>query len=289
MNAPIDNTNKLRTSRTIEVRKLRFAFDALPKHWMGGSALGTAMSNTLNLIFPMGERFFVRSVRSALDELRVQAEADPEAAELLEQVKAFSGQEGLHAREHERFFEAIAEHHDIEPFLRVYKAIAYDFLEPRVPAKLRLAVTAACEHFTATFAHDALTTDRIESAPQVVQDLFRWHAAEEIEHKAVAFDVLMRVEPGYVNRMLGLALAATTLGGFWIMGTLMLLAQDSEVTWRRLLNEARHARQIGALANGSMLQGVLTYGRRGFHPDQLDDYGLAEQAVQELASKGYGS
>ena len=41
----------------------------IPRHWFGGNALATHLVNGVNLLFPAGERFFVRSVRHYLDKL----------------------------------------------------------------------------------------------------------------------------------------------------------------------------------------------------------------------------
>src|ERR1035438_6622950 len=100
----------------IRPRSPRFDFDAVPRHWFAGSTVGTAFANGLNLLFPAGERFFVRSVRHYLDRIR-----DPQ---LREDVKGFSGQEGLHAYAHERQFEALEKQgYTIRPFLRFYEAL----------------------------------------------------------------------------------------------------------------------------------------------------------------------
>ena len=39
----------------------------IPRHWFGGNALATHIVNGVNLLFPAGEQFFVRSVRRYLD------------------------------------------------------------------------------------------------------------------------------------------------------------------------------------------------------------------------------
>src|SRR3546814_19662958 len=51
----------------------------------------------------------------------------------------------------------------------------------------QLAATCALEHFTATLAHDALANPtHLGGAAEEARQLWRWHAIEEIEHKAVA-------------------------------------------------------------------------------------------------------
>ena len=66
---------------------------------IGGHALATHVVNGVNLLFPAGERFFVRSVRHFLD-----AVEDPA---LRAQVRGFAGQEGWHAQAHEAFFRVL--------------------------------------------------------------------------------------------------------------------------------------------------------------------------------------
>src|SRR5437667_448410 len=151
----------------------------IPRHWLRGSVLGTALGNSLNLLFPWGERMFIRSVRAYADRIH-----DPL---LREQVRGFMAQEVRHACEHEQFFETIeAQGFAIRGFLAVYEKRAAR-LEALTPRLLRLAVTVALEHFTAMFAERALARPLLDEVHPVMQDLLRWHAAEEIEHKCVAF------------------------------------------------------------------------------------------------------
>lgn len=251
-----------------------FGFDdSIPRHWMRENALGTHLANGLNLLFPMGERFFVRSVRHYLDEV--------ESPELREQVRAFFGQEGLHAREHERFFSILRDQgYDVDSFLRLYQRIGYDLLEPKFSPQVRLSITVACEHFTAMFAHNALGTDELEGIHPVMQQLLRWHAAEEIEHKAVAFDVLQQVNDSYALRVAGLVLATSVLVGFWMMGTTMLMRQEP----RRGLRV--RARELwGVLTHSpapNMARSFVAYLAPGFHPSRVDDYALAHEYLTRI-------
>ncbi len=45
---------------------------------------------------------------------------------------------------------------------------------------------------------------------------WRWHAAEELEHKAVAFDLFERLAGGYVLRVAS-ALAALVFSMAWVL------------------------------------------------------------------------
>src|SRR5690606_13527358 len=138
--------------RRLRPRAMRFEPDAraIPRWWFANNALATHLSNGLNLLFPDGERFFVRSVKYYLDRIE-----DPE---LLAQVRGFFGQEGSHGHEHETFNRVLETHgYDIQSFLKRYRKLAYGRLEPALPPVLRLSMTAALEHFTAALAHDALS------------------------------------------------------------------------------------------------------------------------------------
>lgn len=254
----------------IKVRKPVFHFADVPRYWLWGNARATALANALNLVFPAGERFFIRSVRHYMDRLQ----DDPV---LLDEVRRFMGQEVRHGMEHERFFEALeAQGYEIRSFLEWYERIAYQKLEQKMPPSINLAVTVALEHFTAMFAERALSRDvLIQHADPVMRDLLSWHACEELEHKAVAFDVLKKVDPRYVVRIAGLAAAAAALVYFWMAGARHLLAQEPAERRRLSREEMKHAREHNVLLNGEFMQAFLDYLRPGFHPAQNDNYRLA--------------
>ena len=253
---------------TIRPRHPALAFDqSIPRYWFGGSSAATLIANGVNLLFPAGERFFVRSVRHYLDRID-----DPV---LREQIKGFAGQEGRHAQAHERFFEVLtAQGYDIDAFLRTYERIAFGMVEPRAPAALRLSVTAALEHFTAIMAGNALSLGLLDGAHPEMRKLLLWHASEEIEHKAVAFDVLKKVNPSYALRMAGLAVATTMLSGFWMAATWMLLRQDG-VSLSTLHRELRAMGDRSPVGRRVFGRGIAEYARRDFHPADNDNFELA--------------
>lgn len=253
----------------------------IPRHWFGGNPVSTALVNGVNLLFPAGERFFVRSVRHYIDRV-------PSA--LREDILGFFGQEGRHAQAHDRVNAILnAQGYDVTGFLRVFERLCFGVIEPLAPPALRLSVTAAAEHFTAIMAEGALGTPMLETAHPAMADLLRWHAAEEIEHKAVAFDVLQQVAPQYRVRVAGMAIAALLLGVFWLGGTTLLLAQDRRRFGTRLLpalqrlRALRQARGDKGIIRNVFVHGIRGYLRRDFHPNQIDNYRLA---ADYLASQG---
>src|SRR6202011_5293168 len=105
--------------------------------------------------------------------------------------------------------------YEIAGFLATYERITYGTIEPMTSPELRLAVTVALEHYTAIMAENVFRDGSLEQAHPTMRALLLWHAAEEIEHRAVAFDVLREVNPSHALRMAGLAVSGTMLGVFW--------------------------------------------------------------------------
>lgn len=253
---------------TITPRDLDVDFSAVPRAWQAGSVVATGVSNGVNMLFPHGERFFVRSVKYFLDQID-----DPE---LRAQIKGFFGQEGRHAREHDRFNAILrAQGYEIDRFLDAYAKIS-SWIEAHLPPKLNLAITAASEHFTAILAEGALSNAVLDDCHPSMRALLAWHAAEEIEHKAVAFDVLQRVDPSYALRIAGLVLATVLLSSFWTWGAITLLRQDG-MTLRKFVREVRNAPagRRDPVIRRVFVRGIRQYLRRDFHPSQNANEKLA--------------
>jgi predicted metal-dependent hydrolase len=264
-----------RSRNDIPVRKVEIPFDdTIPRHWFGGNAWQTHFFNGLNLVFPDGERFFIRAVQDRLD--RVE---DPG---LLAQARGFAGQEGRHAHEHERYFEILAHQgYAVERFLGRFKRFVA-WTNRFVPAPLRLAMTAGAEHYTATLGHLVLGDSVIDEAHPTMRQLILWHAAEEIEHKAVAFDVLRDTHPSYALRILGFVIATVLLFGWAGAGRRMLLRQDG-IDRREATRQLRALRaRDGGRFPKALLAGMRAYLRRDFHPADVDDLPLARSRLVEI-------
>jgi predicted metal-dependent hydrolase len=258
----------------IRVRNPRLGFDAgIPRHWLAGFAPATHLFNGMNLVFPEGERFFIRAVRDGLPGVRDEA--------LCAQVQGFAGQEGRHAHEHQRYFDVLrGQGYEIDRFLSRFERFCA-WSNRWTPAPLRLAITAGAEHYTATFGAFALDDPLLRSAHPVMRRLVVWHAAEEIEHKAVAFDVLRATHPAYALRILGFLIATVELFGWTIAGMRMLLRQDAIPT-RELRRQGRELRRRdGGRLPRMLWAGVRRYLRPGFHPNQSDELPLAYARMAE--------
>ncbi|MGK2928914.1 MAG: metal-dependent hydrolase, partial [Acidimicrobiales bacterium] len=176
--------------RVVPTRRISFEYplDDLPKYFAADEDIVLShVIAVLSAVFPDGEEFFVRSVRNFRDQIQ-----DPE---LKKQVAGFIGQEAIHGREHrevnERFAQLGYPTKAVERLTKKGLAIR----EKLAPAKANLASTAALEHYTATLAETLLSDPdaRNTIAHDEVRSLFLWHALEESEHKAVAFDLYRAV------------------------------------------------------------------------------------------------
>lgn len=255
--------------------RLRLAEEQIPRHWFAGNGFVTALANSLNLLFPAGERFFVRSVRHFLPQLTDE--------DLRQRVQGFGGQEGRHAQAHERYFQVMREQgYDVDGFLEIYELVGYRLVERLMTPALRLSSTAACEHFTAILAEGVLRYPVLSLAHPAMAQILQWHAAEEIEHKSVCFDVLSTVNPSYALRIAGLAIAATMLGACWLGGMVSILRQDRRaglLTLREDLRRVRtwrRANQRRGVLIEVFVRGIREYLRRDFHPSQMPNDHLAE-------------
>ena len=162
--------------------------EALAGDWVGGDPFRTAFFNAMSLSFPSGERFFIDAVRAFEDEI--------EEPGLGEAIRGFAGQEAVHRRIHQGYNETFCRGrgYDLDE-LEAPMLEGVEWARENVSPLGQLAFTVALEHLTATLAA-ALLEDRsaaLVGADPRVAEVWRWHAAEETEHRSVAFDVYVRV------------------------------------------------------------------------------------------------
>jgi hypothetical protein len=239
-----------------------------------GNAVATHLFNGLNLLFPFGEQFFIRSVMDYADKIQ-----DPL---LMAQVKGFVAQEGVHAHEHDRYFDALrGMGYRIDTFRRRFR----NFMKwiGRLPRPIRLSITAAAEHYTATFSTMALEDEFIvHELHPMMRRLIVWHCTEEVEHKAVAFDVLQTMHPSYLLRLLGFTIATTGLAVWGLTGAWMLLRQD-RIDGRALRDDRRDVlTRNNAEFPKTVWRNLRAYLRRDFHPNEIDNLDLARQRMAEI-------
>ncbi len=153
------------------------------QRWFGGDSFKTAFFNAMSMTFPVGEQFFMDSVRDCIPLI---PESKRSKFEL--EVKGFVGQEATHRRIHDLFNQQL-EKQGFANRIAVRLKNRADQLQNKSPLH-RLAATAAYEHYTAVMSEWALSHPQVfNGVPTAVADMWMWHASEESEHKSVAFDV----------------------------------------------------------------------------------------------------
>jgi predicted metal-dependent hydrolase len=166
------------------VRKLLIDLSApFPANWCGGDAFKSAFFNALSMSFPVGEQFFIDSVRSGLKAL-----PEAEQTKYKTEVQGFIGQEATHRRIHALF----NEHLETMGFTNVIaqKSTARVKKNAHLNVRMHLGATAATEHFTAIFADWILRHPEVfEGTEERLKTMWLWHSAEESEHRCTAFDV----------------------------------------------------------------------------------------------------
>jgi uncharacterized protein len=262
---------------TIEPRDLRFDLADVPKAWHGGQLSVSLFFDALSVFFPEGERFFVKSVKAFKDDPRVNVGLKADAA-------AFCAQEGHHGREHDRY----------NDMLRT-QGLPVDALESHVtrllrmaswfPKRRQLAITCALEHFTSLLGVLVLSdAHALEGAHPTMQSLWRWHSAEENEHKAVAFDVYKAVGGSWLVR--AWSMLVVTLS-FWMHVVVFHLRFMHAAGI--LFSVKEHAalfRYLFLSPSGGLHSIVLPYLRYyapSFHPNEIDSKPLVEQWKEGFA------
>ena len=271
----------------IVVRRPRFDFEQdIPHFFVGNNPLKTHFFNAINLAFPDGERFFIKAVNDHAQRLE-----DPR---LLAQVRGFCGQEGEHARQHERFFKALERQGYDAPKLQARFRAITRWGNRYLPRALRLSITAGAEHYTATIAALILRHNMLVDCEPTMRSLIEWHALEEIEHKHVAYDVMRRKHPyNYPLRIAGF-LIASLLAGTWTYRSMReLLTADGRA---RRLSRAGYRRALRELEGDKeqrfrrAVQGqLLRYFVPGFHPKQQDDQALVDRYRPDIAARLLGT
>jgi predicted metal-dependent hydrolase len=253
---------------TITPRDRRFGREAAtPRLWHGGRVEATAIYNALSATFPIGEAYFVESVRA------FRNDAPPKLAE---EIKGFTTQEAIHSREHDAFNKRAADAgYDLSKLeQRVTERLAITKSRPPI---VNVAATMALEHFTAILAHQLLANPRhLAGAEPEAADLWRWHAVEEIEHKGVAYDTWLyatRDWPRYKRWKVKAKVMLMVTRNFLVdrtAGSLELMRQDGVTglkAWWLVMTylwvRPGMFRKIGGA--------WLSYFLPGFHPWNVDD------------------
>lgn len=243
-----------------------------PKLWFGGNPSLTCFHNVFSLYIPRGELFFIRSVRYYKDRIK-----DPE---LQGMVTAFMQQETLHSKAHDAFNESFKTHgFDVDAELEFINQ-QFEWIEKWVPKKIQLGMTVFFEHLTASMAEGAFEGNDLEEqmVPADIKAFHQWHAAEELEHKNVAFDVLTEVGGGYITRMISAFLGPLLLYPAVRESTKRIKAAYNEPLTDKNKQQLRDLRS----SDQTLKKRVKKFYSPFFHPWKQDDTKILEQWYQGI-------
>lgn len=283
MNAKVNITN--RAGASFPVRRMNFDFNDVPEYWMNGSAGLTHFMTALSALFPDGEKFFIDSVRAVRYHPTIK---DNDA--LQKEISAFIGQEAMHTQEHVGFNASAQKYgHDVASLeqrtgkvIQTGRKIFAKLVKPfgMTQEMVDLTATTALEHFTATIASQLLRNPHIQAlmTDDTMSTMWYWHAIEENEHKAVAYDVF----EGIFGRDLkayslrNTALVVSMLAIFITQSYFVakLLQEDGKLNLKELGTIYTYAYSPSKGIITGMLDEMLAYFKPGFHPNDLDTNNL---------------
>jgi predicted metal-dependent hydrolase len=259
----------------MRVRKVKFDLQKkLVRHYFKGNVFSTHLSNSLHIIFPEGEKFFIRSCRKFLDRID-----DPT---LKQEVIDFMGQEGMHSAAHKDFWQYLEKQgFKVQPFVNFFNRSAfggvekaiYSLMGEELGSTFSLAITAGLEHYTALLAEVAFENENeFKHLPDEMRHLLFWHAAEEIEHKSVAFDLLSKMSDSQLIKNTGFTMASLMLFFYAVGGQLYFTVQDEESSvsdWPAEFLD--FAESLGSPMAKKFLTNIMAYYKSDYHPSQLNN------------------
>lgn len=283
----------------IQGRKVAFDFNHIAKHWVPNDPLSTHFLNAAHIILPAGEFWFCRVFNQALPFIHDE--------KLKADVKGFIRQEAIHGRTHEKarlYFKAHEIH--VDAFTQqvnfIFERLLGDkplglsalkwLIGPEKWLRFRLGMIAGVEHYTGVVGQWSLDNTSLDAGDPTMVDLFRWHLAEEVEHRNVAFDLLKAMYDSdfkfQMTKNIALLVALPLLASLWMRGTRQILNQDQEAhhfakmsRLRLLFETEKIAHQTDHLPKIShLLKATLRWFHPKFHPEFE---GNTEQALAYLA------
>ena len=250
-----------RTDISLQQRKVEFDFSESALHWNPQDPFVSHFVSVLHTMLPAGEFYFCRLYNKALPLITDE--------KLKQDLQGFIRQEASHARAHT---------HGINNYLKKNNLEVDSFIEkidwvfevalddkpfgitlPKTMERrwliTRLGIIAALEHYTCVLGKYALENTQWDQdqADPVILDILRWHGAEEVEHRNVAFDVYRHLGGNYWPRYPQMLLVMVAMMGLWCDGTAHLMRQDNHFAnphtklygrtfWRLWLNASNNKR-----------------------------------------------
>lgn len=241
----------------------------IPDFWFFNNAFISMFFTGFSANLPEGEAQFIHSVRLFQEKITHPV--------LKAQVRAFIGQEAHHSKEHDALNNAMKKRgyrlDKIEKRMRRLNKLMRRFQSPQK----QLAGTVAGEHITALMS-DYLLSKRPEYFDEMhesMRNIWAWHAIEETEHKAVAFDVYDQLvgDRNLLRRtMAEITVIFLTLNTFQALGLMRRTGQMRNLKmWREAVG------MLGKMG-WELLPEYLDFYKKDYHPWQHDNRAMLEAA-----------
>lgn len=258
----------------ITVRKLQFNPKAIRRHYFANSPVMSHMLTALSSTFPIGEQFFVHSVRNVRDKVKDE--------KLQTQITAFIGQEAMHSKAHAEFNDAWrSDDYHLDRF-QAWLARKNDYVKNLHP-KIQLAITCAFEHFTALLGEYILRHPEVlATLDDDAVKLWVWHAIEEIEHRAVAFDVYQAVYGDDKIRRMIMRSVTTGFASLTFYSATQLFLQDKAKSLPKVGGNVFGLYLLGKMFI-QLLPEYLSYFKADFHPSEIDYTKMVNYWKERLA------
>lgn len=260
----LDQSSKTKITPSFPVRRMDYEFKDVPKYWFENDPSMTHYFTGLSTLFPEGESYFVRSVRALRHKLKDNPQLDRD-------IGAFIGQEAMHSKEHHAFHLS-AQQYGLDPeSLERATGKIIEIVEKNFPKKWNLLVTVGLEHFTASLVEQMMTETNHHITDPNIRNLWLWHAIEETEHRAVAFDMYEYLYgkglSAYIPRVAIFSLAFALITAVSYSYQMVLMKRDNQLTnWKSWKNFAKFARKSYKI----LVPEFLKYYKFDFHPNQHD-------------------
>ena len=258
----------------ITVRRLQFNPKAIRRHYFSNSPVMSHLLTALSSTFPIGEQFFVHSVRNVRDKVmdeKLQAE-----------IAAFIGQEAMHSKAHAEFNDAWRrDNYNLDRF-QAWLGRKNSYVKSLHP-KIQLAITCAFEHFTALLGGYILRHPEVLSTlDDDAIKLWVWHAIEEIEHRAVAFDVYKHIYGDDKIRRMMMRSVTTGFASLTFYSATKLFMQDKKKSLPKLGGNLFGAYLLAKMFI-QLTPEYLAYYKADFHPTEIDYSNLVAYWKKRLA------
>lgn len=255
-------SSRRRGERTLVERAPIFALpDDLDPTWNPQFPELTYAANSISLILPFAEPFFVRTSRAALEHLE---------GPVRERTRAFASQELEHHQHHRRFNRMVTARHPRLRHVEQWMRTTYAWFSRRASLKWNLAVVAGSEvvaYGIARWAEKHLAR-MFDGAEPNIASMFVWHLAEEVEHKSAAFDAWDEID-GSRWRFAAATLASLALiVWFTTVSSIIMMVDDRR--WYHPMSWFRFIRWSVSLGF-ELLPTVAASLLPGHHPDDFTD------------------